>query len=126
MPNRPKVTSTFHYRCDIYRKGAASTDSEMGIYPVDGDYAVHLTDVFCMYSYDVRRTTGEREAEVRQSSTRYMTVFVPFGTDVRSDDIIVAIRDRRGQGVIYNDIDIVAVQPEAERNQIRLVCQERR
>lgn len=98
----------------------------MGIYDVEGAYASHLTDVFCMYSYDVRRTTGEREDEVRKSSTRYMTVFVPFGTDVRSDDRIVAIRDRRGNGIIYNDIEIVAVQPEAERNQTRLVCQERR
>lgn len=114
------------YRCDIWRKAADSVDAETGAYTVQGEYEEYLTDVFCNYSYDVRRTTGERETEIRQSSTRYMTVFVPLETDVTADDMVAQIRDRLTNGVIYNDIEIVAVHPEATRNHKRLVCQERR
>lgn len=114
------------YRCDIYRRGASGVDDEIGAYPIEGDWASHLTGVFCSYSYDVRRTTGERDSETRASSTRYLTVYVPIDTDVKSADKITEIRDRLGNVVIYNDLDIVAAQPEHRRNQIRLVCEELR
>lgn len=127
MPNRPKTIHSMIFRCDIWREAAASTDAETGAYDIPGTHAAHLTDVFCAYSYDVRRTTGEREGETRQSSVRYLEVFVPIDTDVQAGtDIIAQIRDRAGNGVIYNDIDIVAVQPEHYRNWKRLVCQERK
>lgn len=114
------------FRCDIWRRGADTVDDETGGYTIPGEFAEHLTNVFCLYSYDVRRTTGERETVERQVSVRYMEVFVPLGTDVHSEDVITEVRDRRGNVVIRNAIDIIATQVEVARGQIRLVCQERR
>lgn len=114
------------YRCDIWRKGPDTTDPEMGDYVIPGEYEEHLTDVFCNYSYDVRRTTGEREGVERQLSIRYIDIFVPLTTDVTSQDLITQIRDRLGNVVIFNDIDIVATQVEQTRGWVRLVCQERK
>lgn len=114
------------FRCDIWRPAASGVDDETGEYDIPGTPAEHLTDVFCSYSYDVRRTTGERETESRQLSVRYLEVFVPIGTDVNSNDIITEIRDRRGNVVIHNDLEIMATQVEIRRGAIRLVCQEER
>lgn len=127
MPNFTRTPHTMIYRCDIHRLGThtpADETEEAYDYENHATYEPHLTDVMCFYFYDVRRTTGEREMVDRQALVEYLTILVPLGTDVTNKDRVVEIRDRRGQVLISNDIDIVAAQRDP--TQIRLICQERR
>lgn len=100
--------STMVHRCEIIRN--IGTEEEMPGYGPEPVWDIHLSDVPCLVHADFRSGfSGETFTPTAETVRELWRALMPKGTDIREDDILDNITDKKGEVINPNPMNVKVI-----------------